>query len=96
MQAPLRFEWHDAKDRANRKKHGISFLEAQTAFFDENALRFLDPDDSEGEDRFILLGMSSKLRVLVICHCFRDRESVIRIISARKADEREAKSYWSQ
>ena len=96
MQSPLRFEWDDAKDRANRKKHGIAFAEAQTAFFDENALRFLDPDDSAGEDRFILLGMSSKLRVLVICHCFRDRASVIRIVSAGKADKREAKSYWRE
>lgn len=96
MQSPLRFEWDDAKDRANRKKHGISFTEAQTAFFDENALRYLDPDESPSEDRFILLGMSSKLRVPVICHCFRDRESVIRIISARRADKREAKSYWRE
>ena len=90
----LRFEWDEAKDRENIKKHGVSFEEAQTAFFDENALRFFDPDHSEDEDRFIMLGMSLKLRVLVVCHCFRRGDTVIRIISARKADKDESKQYW--
>lgn len=90
----LDFEWDGRKSRANAKKHGISFEEAQTAFLDENAVRFYDPDHSRDEDRFILLGMSSRLRVLVVCHCLRESESVIRIISARKADKREEKGYW--
>jgi hypothetical protein len=92
--ADLRFEWDSAKNRENIRKHGVSFNEAQTAFLDENAVRFFDPDRSDDEDRFILLGMSIVLRVLVVCHCFRKGESVIRIISARKADKGEAAGYW--
>ena len=91
----LTFEWDDAKSRANERKHGVSFDEAQTAFLDENAIRYFDPDHSSDEDRFILLGMSWKLRVLVVCHCFRVDDSVIRIISARKANKRETADYWS-
>ena len=64
----LRFEWDDRKEKANLKKHGVSFEEARTVFYDENAIQFLDPDHSEDEDRFILLGMSFKLRVLIVCH----------------------------
>lgn len=92
--AGLSFEWDGGKSRANEKKHGVSFEEAQTVFLDENAVRFYDPDHSQDEDRFILLGMSSRLRVLVVCHCLRESDSVIRIISARKADKREEKGYW--
>ncbi len=91
----MTFVWDAKKDRANRRKHGISFEEAQTVFYDENAREYADPDHSESEDRFILLGMSRRLRVLVVCHCYRERESVIRIISARKADKSEAEVYWS-
>lgn len=90
----LSFEWDGRKSRANEKKHGVSFDEAQTVFLDENAVRFFDPDHSQDEDRFILLGMSFRLRVLVVCHCLRESDSVIRIISARKADKREEKGYW--
>ena len=90
----LPFEWDAAKGRDNVRKHGISFEEAQTVFFDENAVRFFDPDHSQDEDRFIMLGMSFKLHVLVVCHCHRKNDSVIRIISARKADKREAENYW--
>lgn len=90
----LRFEWDEAKGRENIRKHGISFEEAQTVFLDENAVRFFDPDHSEDEDRFIMLGMSFELRVLVVCHCHRESDTVIRIISARKADRREENSYW--
>lgn len=90
----LRFEWDEDKNRANIKKHGVSFQEAQTVFLDENAMRFFDPDHSQDEDRFIMLGMSFKLRVLVVCHCHRKNDTVIRIISARKADKHEAKGYW--
>jgi uncharacterized DUF497 family protein len=92
---PLLFEWDEAKDHANCRKHGVSFEEAQTVFLDENAMRFFDPDHSADEDRFLMLGMSWKLRVLVVCHCFRVDDSVIRIISARKANKKEALSYWS-
>ena len=90
----LRFEWDNAKNRENLKKHGIPFEEAQTIFLDENAIRFFDPDHSHDEDRFIMLGMIFKLRVLVVCHRYRKNETVIRIISARKANKHEAKNYW--
>ena len=90
----LRFEWDEDENRENIKKHGVSFQEAQTVFLDENAMRFFDPDHSRDEDRFIMLGMSFKLRVLVVCHCHRKNDTVIRIISARKADKHEAKDYW--
>jgi uncharacterized DUF497 family protein len=92
----LRFEWDEWKDRANVRKHGVSFDEARTAFYDERAMQFFDPDHSEAEDRFILLGMSFKLRVIVVCHCFRESETVVRIISARKADKAEERDYWGQ
>jgi uncharacterized protein len=91
----LRFEWDEVKNRANRRKHGVGFEEAQTVFLDENAIRFFDPDHSQDEDRFLMLGMSWKLKVLVVCHCFRVEDAVIRIISARKADKNEARTYWS-
>ena len=90
----LEFEWDQGKNQENIKKHGVSFEEAQTVFLDQHAMRFFDPDHSENEDRFIMLGMSFKLRVLVVCHCFRKNDTVIRIISARKADKQEGKSYW--
>ena len=89
MAAVLRFEWDDRKDTQNRRKHGISFEEAQTVFFDEQALLIADPDHSMQEERSILLGMSSALRTLVVCHCYREEGDVIRIISARRADRRE-------
>ena len=89
----LVFEWDKKKEKVNIKKHGISFEEARTSFYDENAIQFYDPDHSEDEDRFILLGTSYKLNTLVICHCFREEETVVRIISARKADKDEVKSY---
>ena len=90
----LQFEWDKRKEKANIKKHGISFEEARTVFYDENAIQFFDPDYSDDEDHFILLGMSFKLRALVVCHCFRESDSVIRIISARKADGDEENEYW--
>ena len=91
----VRIEWDETKNRANRRKHGVSFEEAQTVFFDENAIRYFDPDHSTDEDRFLMLGMSWKLRVLVVCHCFRANDSVIRIISARKANKKEDLDYRS-
>lgn len=91
----LRFEWDQAKSRANKRKHGISFEEAQTVFLDEFAMQYFDPDHSEREDRFLMLGLSIRLRVLVVCHCFRSEEGRIRIISARKANVREREVYWN-
>lgn len=89
----LAFEWDRRKSRSNIEKHGVSFDEAQTAFSDEHALLIDDPDHSSNEDRFILLGMSAGLRVLVVCHCYRKSDEVVRIISARKATRAERKQY---
>jgi len=91
----MRFEWDETKNRENQRKHRVSFEEAQTVFLDENALRFFDPDHSADEDRFLMLGISFRLRVLVVCHCFRVSDAVIRIISARKADKGEETDYWN-
>ena len=90
--APLEFEWDDRKDAANQRRHGVSFAEAQTVFSDDDALLISDPDHSDDEDRFILLGVSSALRALVVCHCYRDG-SMIRLISARKANSDEVRQY---
>ena len=90
----LVFEWDKKKEKANIKKYGISFEEARTAFYDEYAIQFFDPDHSDEEERFLLLGASYKLNTLVICHCFREKETVVRIISARKADRNETDAYW--
>lgn len=87
----LAFSWDPRKDRENHKKHGVSFSEAKTVFYDENALLLRDPDHSISEDRFILMGISSSLRFLVIVHCYKGSEGVIRIISARKATGNEQK-----
>jgi uncharacterized DUF497 family protein len=92
--ARLQFVWDETKSRANKRKHGISFDEARTAFHDENASVYYDPDHSDDEDRFLLLGMSARLRVLVVCHCYRESDETVRIISARRADRREEENYW--
>ena len=89
----LRFEWDDRKAAANAKKHGVSFEEAKSVFVDERAKLIDDPDHSEDEDRFVLLGLSSLLRLLLVCHCYRSESNVIRIISARKATAKESTSY---
>ena len=89
----LRFEWDERKALANEKKHGVSFDEARSVFFDERARLIDDPEHSEDEERFILMGLSSSLRLLLVCHCYRSKANVIRIISARKATARELKSY---
>ena len=89
----LSFEWDKSKATVNLKKHGVSFEEAKSAFSDERAKLIADPDHSDDEDRFILLGYSSSMRLLVVCHCYRTDESIIRIISARKASRHEAASY---
>ena len=89
----IRFEWDENKNIVNQKKHTISFEEAQTAFYDDNALLIDYPDHSEEEERFILLGFSLRANLLVVCHCYRQSESVIRIISARRATRNEEKAY---
>jgi len=89
----LRFEWDEPKAADNAKKHGVSFEEARSVFFDERARLIDDPEHSEAEDRFILLGLSSSLRLLVVCHCYRSAGNVIRIVSARKATSRESTAY---
>ena len=89
----LHFEWDPRKDRANQKKHGIGFNEAKSAFLDEFARIIPDSEHSDDEPRFVLLGMSIGLRVLVVCHCYRAADQVIRIISARRADQSERKEY---
>lgn len=90
----IRIVWDKKKAQLNRRKHGVSFDEAQTVFYDENAIEFFDPDHSESEDRFLMLGLSVRLRVLVVCHCVREENAVIRIISARKATHHEEQNYW--
>jgi len=89
----LRFEWNEDKAKGNLRKHKVSFEEAKTVFYDENARLIPDPEHSEQEERFILMGMSTRLKMLVVCHCYRESEEVIRIISARKATKQEASFY---
>ena len=88
----LEFEWDSNKNEINIKKHGISFEEASTVFYDEEARVIDDPEHSKDEDRFIILGMSNQANVLIVCHCYRDDE-VIRLISARKATKNESRQY---
>jgi hypothetical protein len=89
----IRFEWDPRKARANLAKHGVSFEEALTAFYDEFGRLLADPDASVEEDRFVLLGLSSSMRLLVVVHCFREPDETIRIISARRADQYETDLY---
>ena len=89
----IRFTWDEAKASENRRKHGVSFGEGSTVFADENARLKHDPDHSQQEDRFILLGFSAKLRLLVVCHAYRENDEAIRIISARKATRKERQQY---
>ena len=89
----LRFAWDTRKAAANLKKHGVSFEEAKSVFYDERAKLIGDPDHSEDEERFVLLGLSAVLRLLIVCHCYRGDRGIIRIISARRATAREESSY---
>ena len=89
----IRFVWDEAKAAENLRKHGVSFEEALTIFADENARLRHDPEHSHDEDRFVLLGISAKLRLLVVCHAYREGDRVIRLISARKATRNESKQY---
>ena len=87
------FDWDENKNRINQEKHGISFEEASTVFFDERAILFDDPVHSVDEDRFLLLGMSETAKVCIVCHCYRESDTVIRIISARLATRKEEERY---
>ena len=89
----LRFQWHAEKQKANMKKHGVSFAEASTVFFDYNARIKQDPDHSVDEDRFLIVGISRNLRILVVSYCYRQNHEVIRIISARAATSVEIKDF---
>jgi len=89
----ISFSWDDRKNKANKKKHGVSFEEAQSVFFDDHALEYYDPDHSESEERFLMLGLSHKIRVLVVSYTSRKGGTEIRLISARKATKKEQKSY---
>lgn len=89
----IKFEWDTAKAASNKKKHKISFDEAKSVFFDENAIVIQDPEHSKDEERFVILGISTAIRILVVCHCFRHKDSVIRIISARRATKKESIQY---
>ncbi|MBO4676198.1 MAG: BrnT family toxin [Oscillospiraceae bacterium] len=89
----MRFEWDANKNEINKKKHGISFEEARTVFFDEYAILFDDPDHSEEEDRFLILGFSQRENLCIVSHCYRGADEVIRIISARKATKNETAVY---
>ncbi len=90
----INFEWDEDKNKSNIKKHKISFEEAKSVFYDERARLIYDPEHSDQEDRFIILGLSQKLRELIVSHCYRSEKEIIRIISARKATNSEKESYW--
>jgi len=89
----IQFEWDETKNIANQRKHGIAFEEAKTVFYDERARLIADPDHSKNEDRFVLLGLSRTLRLLIVVHLYRKNDEIIRIISARKATKNESKNY---
>ena len=93
---PISFSWDNRKNSTNQKKHVVSFEEAQSVFFDENAIEYFDPDHSESEDRFLMLGHSYRLRVLVVSYTLRNDGTEIRIISARKATKKEQKTYLGE
>lgn len=89
----IRFEWDPAKDRRNRRRHGVSFAEARSVFFDEHGILIHDPDHSDVEDRYLLLGMSAKLRLLVVSHTYREDDHIVRLIPAWKATPQEHEQY---
>ena len=90
----INFEWDENKNRINKQKHQVSFEEAKSVFRDEAALVIADPDHSEAEERFLILGQSDQLKLLVVCHCYRESDTVIRLISARKATRNETVQYY--
>ena len=92
----ITFSWDDQKNRSNQKKHGVSFEETQTVFFDEQALEYYDPDHSANEDRYLMLGLGYRLRLLVVSYALRRKGSEIRIISVRKATKKEQRTYFGE
>ena len=90
----IKFEWDENKNQINQIKHNISFEEAKTVFYDEEALVIDDPEHSKEEERFIILGLSNRTNLLVVCHCYRESDTVIRLISARKATKTETRQYY--
>jgi len=92
----MKIIWDEKKNRENIQKHKVSFEEAETVFYDPNGKLIDDPDHSDDEDRFIILGLSKMLRLLVVCHCYRENDETIRIITARKATKKEVKYYGGQ
>ena len=89
----IKFEWDTDKASSNKKKHGVSFEEARSVFCDEFAVQFYDEENSDSEDRFLMLGFSDEARLLIVCHCERNDGNIIRIISARKTTKTEANYY---
>ncbi len=92
----IAFVWDEDKNRINKRKHKISFEEAKSRFYDEYARMIYDTAHSRDEDRFVILGMSDRLHILVVCHCFCESDQIIRIISARKATKQEEKQYYEK
>ena len=89
----MKIIWDEKKNQINVRDHKVSFEEAETVFYDPNAKTIHDPDHSVEEDRFIILGISKSLKLLVVCHCYKENDEIIRIISARKATKNETKNY---
>lgn len=89
----IKFEWDENKNKINMAKHGIALEEAATVFYDDDAIMFDDPEHSMEEDRFLILGITRHMNLCIVSHCYRDGDSIIRIISARKATKNEAKTY---
>ena len=92
----LPFTWDLRKAKQNLEKHHVSFEEGSTIFYDENALQIDDPDEASGEDRFVMIGLSARLRLLAVCHCVRGVSNEIRIISVRRAVKAEQNQYWER
>jgi len=89
----IEFEWNPSKAISNKKKHNVSFEEAQSVFYDDFGIQFYDEENSETEDRFLMLGLSNESKLLLVCHCEKEEGNIIRIISARKATKNESKLY---
>jgi hypothetical protein len=87
------FEWDENKNEINKKKHGLSFETAKEVFYDDDAILFDDPDHSDGEERFLIIGMTESSKICIVSHCYRDSDNVIRLISAREATKREKQIY---
>ncbi|MDR0937422.1 MAG: BrnT family toxin [Oscillospiraceae bacterium] len=92
----MKFEWDEAKNKTNIIKHGIPFETAQYVFYDENAIVVYDEEHSDDEERFAIIGADNIYRILMVCHCYRENDSIIRIISARKATNNEIEQYGGQ